>query len=449
MNVGTVLLQSAAVLAIVLLNAFFVAAEFAIVKVRGTQIEPLARSGSTRARIAHHITTHLDVYLSSCQLGITMTSLGLGWVGEPFVATLLFPLLGMFGADDALVHTIAFIIAFSLITSLHIVIGEQAPKWVAIQHPRGTTLFIARPLDLFTRLFRPAIWLLNAGAKGFLKLLGITHGGEGEIAQSEEELKLILSKGKVLTKTGKSISLRAMSLHNRTVREIMIPRTSVVYLSTERSIEQNILSAIENQFTRYPLCEKNLDNVLGMIHIKDLFRLYGAQGSGTRLLEVKREILFVPETKPLEETLNLFLARRVLMAVAVDEYGGTAGMVTLEDVLEEVVGDIRDEFDTESGPLQKISETEYLVDGSMPLQEFAATFALTAETHDVVSVSGYVFHLLGRIPEKGAQVPLPPWRGTVESVERRKVKSLRMIRVPDAPVPAAAEPVRARKGKKR
>lgn len=447
MNVGTALLQSAAVLGIVFLNAFFVAAEFAIVKVRGTQIESLARSGSARARIAHHIVMHLDIYLSSCQLGITMTSLGLGWVGEPFVASLLFPLFGGLSGDSALMHTIAFVIAFSLITFLHIVVGEQAPKWVAIQHARGTTMFVARPLDLFTRLFRPAIWLLNASAKKFLDLLGIVHGGEGEMAQSEEELKLILSKGKVMTKTGKSISLRAMALHNRTVREIMIPRTSVVFLSTERTIEQNILCAIDNQFTRYPLCERNLDNVLGMIHIKDLFRLYGSQGSGSRLLEVKREILFVPETKPLEETLNLFLARRVLMAVAVDEYGGTAGMITLEDVLEEVVGDIRDEFDTEAGPLQKVSETEYLVDGSMPLKDFAAMFALTTEANDVVTVSGYVFQLLGRIPEKGAQVPLTPWRGTVESVERRKVKSLRMIRIPDAPAPPP-ETQRKRKGMK-
>jgi CBS domain containing-hemolysin-like protein len=449
MNAGTVLLQSAAVLAIVLLNAFFVAAEFAIVKVRGTQIESLARAGSARARIAEHITAHLDIYLSSCQLGITMTSLGLGWVGEPFVATLLLPLFGGLTPDSALVHTIAFVLAFSLITFLHIVIGEQAPKWVAIQHARGTTMFIARPLDLFTRLFRPAIWLLNASAKGFLSLLGIGHGGEGEMAQTEEELKLILSKGKALTKTGKSISLRAMALHNRTVREIMIPRTSVVFLSTERSIEQNILCAVENQFTRYPLCERNLDNVLGMIHIKDLFRLYGAQGSGSRLLDVKREILFVPETKPLEETLNLFLTRRVLMAVAIDEYGGTAGMVTLEDVLEEVVGDIRDEFDTETGPLQKVSESEYLVDGAMPLKDFALTFSLTPETSDVVTVSGYVFQLLGKIPEKGAQVTLPPWRGTVESVERRKVKSLRMIRVPEAPAAPAPEPSRTRRGRKK
>jgi CBS domain containing-hemolysin-like protein len=448
MNPGTVLLQTAAVFAIVLLNAFFVAAEFAIVKVRATQIESLAREGSRRARISQHITEHLDIYLSSCQLGITMTSLGLGWVGEPFVAELIFPLFGGLTANPALLHTIAFVIAFSFITFLHIVIGEQAPKWLAIQHARRTTLFIAGPLSLFTRVFRPAIWLLNASAQAFLGLLGIAPAGEGDLAQSEEELKLILSKGKAITKTGKSISLRALALRDRTAREIMIPRTAVVFLSTERSIEQNIQFAVENQFTRYPLCEKNLDNVLGMIHIKDLVRLYGTQGSGSRLLEVKRELLFVPETMPLEELLNLFLAKRILMAVAVDEYGGTAGMVTLEDVLEELVGEIRDEFDTEAGPVQKVSETEYIIDGSMSLTDFAALFSLPIDTKDVVTASGHLFQLLGRIPEKGAQVNLGPWRATVESMERRKVKSFRMVRIPETPPPPVAEEPPKRKRKK-
>jgi CBS domain containing-hemolysin-like protein len=422
-----------AVLAIVFLNGFFVAAEFAIVKVRTTQIEPLAKEGSNRARIAQHIVAHLDVYLSSCQLGVTMTSLGLGWVGEPFVARLLEPLLSVLGAGEALVHTASFVVGFGLITFLHIVMGEQAPKWVAIQRTRSITLAVARPLDLFTRLFRPAIWLLNASAKLFLKALGIKPAGEGELAQSEEELRLILSRGKALTSMGKNISLRAMRLRDRTVREIMVPRTSVVFLSTDKLIEANVALAIENQFTRYPLCEKNLDNVLGMIHIKDLFRLQGERGEGSRLLDIRRDILFVPETKVLEEILTLFLAKRILMAIAVDEYGGTAGMVTLEDVLEELVGDIRDEFDVEPGPALKINENEFLIDGSMALREFAAQFGIPASSRDVVTVSGYVFQVLGRIPERGTVVPLGKWQGTIEVVERRKVKTLRLTRAPEPP----------------
>ncbi len=450
MTLASGLLGVVAVFVIVFLNAFFVAAEFAIVKVRTTQIESLAREGSSRARVARHIIAHLDVYLSSCQLGVTMTSLGLGWVGEPFVARLLEPVLGLVGAGDALVHTASFIVGFALITFLHIVMGEQAPKWVAIQHARSAALTIARPLDLFTRLFRPAIWLLNASAKAFLKVLGIKAAVEGDLAQSEEEVRLILTSGNALTSLGKSISLRAMRLRDRTVREIMIPRTSVVFLTTDRPIEENVARAIENQFTRYPLCEKNLDNIVGMIHIKDLFRLQGERGSGTRLLDIRREALFVPESMVLEKILTLFLTKRSLLAVAVDEYGGTAGVVTLEDVLEELVGDIRDEFDVEAGPAVKINENEFMIDGSMSLADFAAQFDISATSRDVVTVSGYVLQLLGRIPERGVVVPLGRWQGTIEAVERRKVKSLRLTRLPEPkPAPVAAQAQRKRKGKSR
>jgi CBS domain containing-hemolysin-like protein len=439
------------VLAIVALNGFFVAAEFAIVKVRSTQIEPLVREGSKRARLAHHIVNHLDIYLSSCQLGITMTSLALGWVGEPFVAGLLLPLFELIGRDVGLLHTVAFIVAFSIITSIHIILGEQAPKWLAIQNPRGAALAVAGPLEIFTRMFRPFIWFVNVSAKGFLRLIGITPGGETDLAQSEEELRLLLSRGKALTSTGKSISLRAIELRDRSAREVMVPRTQTVFLSTDRSIEENIARAIENQFTRYPLCEKNLDNVLGMIHIKDLFRFQGERGSGARLLEIKRDILFVPETTSLERLLNLFLGRRVLMAIAVDEYGGTAGLVTLENVLEELVGEIRDEFDVETGHVQKISDQEYLIDGSMPLHDFAKMFEIQPDSRDVVTVSGYVIQLLGRMPEKGAKVQMGAWTGNVEAAERRKVKTLRLTRtlpLEPSPPPAGTHAPRPRKKRK-
>jgi len=448
MTFFSIFLKLAGVLAIVALNGFFVAAEFAIVKVRSTQIEPLVREGSKRARVAHHVLSHLDTYLSSCQLGITMTSLGLGWVGEPFVADLLFPLFQAFGADSTFLHTVSFVIAFSIITFLHIVLGEQAPKWLAIQHARKTTLAIAGPLELFTTVFHPFIWLLNSSAKAFLRLIGIATTGEGDVAQSEEELRLLLSKGKALTSTGKNISLRAIELRDRTVREVMVPRTAIVYLSTDRTIEENIARAIENQFTRYPLCEKNIDNILGMVHMKDLFRIQGEKGSSARLLDIKREMPFVPETTSLEKILNMFLARRLLMAIAVDEYGGTAGLVTLENVLEELVGEIRDEFDVESLPVQKLNENEFLVDGTMALHDFARMFEIEPGSRDVVTLSGYVFRLLGRVPEKGASVPIGRWVGTIEAVERKKVKTLRLSRVPERE-PEPARPAKPSPRKKR
>ena len=425
------ILKIAAVILLVLLNGFFVAAEFAIVKVRSTQIDSLVKSGMRAARIAQHVVANLDKYLSASQLGITMTSLGLGWLGEPVVAHILEPFLILFGiADPTLVATIAFAVGFTLITFLHIVIGEQAPKWLAIQRAQRTTLFVAGPLHLFLVVFRPFIWLLNVSANALLRWLGIEPVNESDMAHSEEELRLLLSKGKVLTTTGRTISLAAIELRNRTVREVMVPRTNVAFLSTDKSLEDNLTLAEENQFTRYPLCERDLDNVIGMIHLKDLFKLKGTIGTGAKLLEIKREILFVPETSPLEKILSLFLTKRILMAVAVDEYGGTAGLVTLENVLEELVGEIRDEFDVELAMVQKVSDNEFLVDGTMPLHDFSRIFEVEPESRDVVTVSGYAIQLIGRVPEKGATVQMGHWIVTVETTERKKVKTLRLRRLP-------------------
>jgi CBS domain containing-hemolysin-like protein len=258
--------------------------------------------------------------------------------------------------------------------------------------------------------------------------VGMQPASESDLAHSEEELRLLLSKGRTISNTSRSILLNTMDLRNRTVREVMVPRTAIVYLSTDRTIEQNIAVALENQFTRYPLCEKNLDNVLGMIHLKDLFRLRQQQGPGDHLLSIKREMLFVPETMPLERGLTTFLTKRVLMAMAVDEHGGTAGLLTLENVLEELVGEIRDEFDVEPQQVQKLSEKEYLVDGAMALHDFARMFGVRPRSKDVVTVSGYVIQLLGRVPERGAELTVGPWHGTVESVEHRKIKQLRLRR---------------------
>lgn len=425
------LLKIASVLLIVALNAFFVIAEFAIVKVRATQIEPLVKLGMRRARIAENVISNLDKYLSACQLGITMTSLGLGWIGEPVVAHMLEPLFALLGiTEPTLITTIAFAVGFTLITFLHIVVGEQAPKWWAIQRPQRATLFVSPALHLFYVMFRPFIWLLNISANSFLKWVGIEAMNEAEMTHSEEELRLVLSKGKVLTTTGKAISLNAIELRNRTVREVMVPRTNIVFLSTEKPLEVNLAVAEESQFTRYPLCEKDLDNIVGMIHLKDLFKLKGTHGSGSKLLEIKREMLFVPETTPLEKVLNLLLTKRVLMAVAVDEYGGTAGLITLENILEELVGEIRDEFDVETQMVQKVNDEEFLVDGTMPLHDFARMFDVEPESKDVVTLSGYVIQLIGRVPEKGATLHMGRWMVTVETTERKKVKTIRLKKLP-------------------
>ena len=426
-----VILEILGVACLILLNGLFVAAEFAIVKVRSTQIEPLLKAGQVRARTVEHVINHLDRYISATQLGITVTSLALGWLGEPLVAGLIeSPMAAIGFTGTAVVGTIALVIAFALITFVQIVVGELAPKHLAIRRPQRIALALARPLHAFFLLFRPFIWLLNVSASAFLRLMGIQPAREGDLAHSEEELRLLLARGKSFSSTGKNILLNAMEMHKRTVREVMVPRTGVVFLSTGKSLEENVALAIDSQFTRYPLCEGDLDNVIGMVHMKDLFRFRDAHGSGSRLLEIKREILFVPETTPLEKILNTFLARRILMAIAVDEYGGAAGLVTLENILEELVGDIRDEFDVEQLPVQKVSDDEYLVDGGMPLHEFARMFDIEPDSGDVVTVSGYAVHLLGRVPEKGARLTIARWSGIVEAVEGKRVKTLRLKRIP-------------------
>jgi CBS domain containing-hemolysin-like protein len=436
-------LKIASVFVLVFLNGFFVAAEFAIVKVRTTQIEPLMKSGLKRAQLAFKVITHLDAYLSATQLGITLTSLGLGWVGEPFVAHLLEPMFVFFGmSNPTLVTAVSFGVGFGIITFLHIVLGELAPKSLAIQRAQKVTLTTSGPLHLFFVVFKPFIWALNGTANYFLRLVGIEPASESDLAHSEEELRLLLSHGKNISTTGKSILLKAMELRDRTVREVMVPRPQIVFLSTEKTIEENIAIAQEHQFTRYPLCEKDFDNVVGMIHLKDLFKMKEPRGNarllnesslrpdgqGAQLMTIKRELLFVPETTPLEKLLNTFLAKRILMAIVVDEYGGTAGLITLENILEELVGEIRDEFDVEPLLVQKVSENEFLVDGAMPLHDFARMFDVVPDTKDVVTVSGYAVHLLGRVPEKGMTFDMGNWLGMIEATEARKVKQLRIKR---------------------
>jgi CBS domain containing-hemolysin-like protein len=427
MNVLYDILELAGILALAALNGFFVATEFAIVKVRTTQIESLLRKGNARAGVAQQIITHLDAYLSATQLGITLASLALGWVGEPLVARLLHPVFGWLGIhEEGVIEPVSFGIAFALITFVHIVIGELIPKQVAIQRPQKVTLYVAGVMHLFYVVFRPFIWFLNASANAIIRMLGFPPAAEGELSHSEEELRLLLSRGKEFSSTGKNILLNAIDFRHRTVREVMSPRTAIVFLSMERPLSETIATALENQFTRYPLAERDVDNVIGMIHLKDLIKLRGAEGGGAKLLEIKREILFVPETMSLERILTLFLSRRVLMGIAVDEYGGTAGLITLENVMEELVGEIRDEFDVESSPLQKISEGEYVVDGAMALEDFGRMFELKFDPVAVNTVSGYALHVIGRVPDKGVQFRLGRWQATVESVEARRIKSIRM-----------------------
>jgi len=416
---------------IVLLNGFFVAAEYAIVKVRITQIEPLAKKGNWRARRTHHVITHLDTYVSATQLGITLTSLGLGWIGEPFFAHGFLFLFASIGLPVApWVGTLSVFLGFSLMSYVLIVAGELGPRWYALQNAQRVSLGLSTPLHVFYSVFRPFIWFLNHSASFLLRGVGITPAKDSDVLHSEEEMRLILGRGRTISALGRSISLNAFDLRTRTIREVMVPRTGVTFLSTMKSLEENLAIALKHQFTRYPLCEKDLDHVLGVIHLKDLFRLKGEKGPGELLLDIKRDVLFVPETMSLDKILHTFLAKRVLMAVAVDEYGGTAGLITLRNVLEEIVGDIRDEFDNDRSFVQKVREGEFLIDGGMTLHDFSRMFEVVPASNDVVTVGGYAVQLLGRVPEKGATLSFGKWTGVVDAVDGKTVRTLRIKRVP-------------------
>jgi CBS domain containing-hemolysin-like protein len=426
----TISLKLLAVLALVALNGFFVSAEFAIVKVRATQIQTLIAGGSRRARMAEHLLKHLDAYLSASQLGITMASLGLGWIGEPFVAELLNKPLALAGiTTPAAVHAISFIVGFAIITFLHITLGEQAPKMLAIRKPRESALFVAYPLVMFYRLMYPFIWVLNHTSNWMVRQAGVDPASEAELAHSEEELRLVLAHGEV-SDLGRSVSLRALDLHKRTARQVMRARTQVVYLSTQRSLADNLALAKKSGHTRFPLCEGSLDNVVGVVHMKDLLWLLREKGDAADLREVKREPLFVPETMPLEKLLNMFRTHRRHLAVLMDEFGGTVGIVTLEDIVEELVGEIHDEFDIEKTKMIRLADFEYCVEGMLPLHELQQRIGAKFEAENVATVGGYVVDRAGYVPKEGERVDLGEWDCTVLKTDGRRVQQVLLKRKP-------------------
>lgn len=430
-----ILLLGAAFL-LVLLNGFFVAAEFAIVKVRSTKIKELAQEGDWRAGVTESVIAHLDAYLSACQLGITIASLGLGWIGEPAVARLLEPLLHAARVtNETLIHTIAFAVAFVIISFLHIVVGELAPKSLAIRKPESTSLWLAPPLRAFYWLMYLPIAALNGTANWILRLAGIEPVGETDQAHSSEELRMIVAASHThgaLNATERRLLENVIDFSERQVAEIMTPRVDMVYLFVNNSIAENLAIVRGQQHTRYPLAEGTADNVIGMIHIKDFITLTldAAERTGSVLQSIKRPVLFVPERASIDALLRTIQATHTLMAIVVDEYGGVAGLVTLEDVLEELVGEIRDEFDEmELGVERRGGET--IVDGGLPLGEVAEMFPdlVSEEESAVRTIGGLVLKELGRIPIVDDTVTLGPYRLEVMEMDNLRITRVKIERV--------------------
>lgn len=426
-------LKILAVLGLVLLNGFFVATEFALVKVRQTQLEPLAAKGHRRARMAWHLTHHLDAYLSACQLGITLASLGLGWIGEPVFAFLLEPVFKLFQVQsEALQHSLAFGVGFSIITFLHIVVGEMAPKSLAIRLALPTSLWIAYPMRWFYLAMFPFIWVLNESALLLLRWLGLEPAIESEGAWSEEELRLIVSTSQKhfgASRFSRDIVQNALDLRRRVARDVMQPRKQMAVLDTEASIAECLEIAEKTRYSRFPLCERgDLDRTLGVVHIKDLYAMRLKARSAADLLPAARKLVYVPETARLERVLQFFLERRLHLAVVVDEYGGTMGMVTLEDILEELVGQIQDEFDQEKPELVRASETSWEAAGTLPLHELEELVGSPLPAEGITTASGWVTHQLGGFPRAGDTVPAGNCLLRVEEVDGTRVARLRVTR---------------------
>lgn len=430
---GVILLKLLAILLLVLLNGFFVASEFSIVKVRSSQLEPLAEKGDARAISSKKIVSHLDAYLSATQLGITLTSLGLGWLGEPFLAAMLEPFFALCGITQPwIVHPTAFVLAFGFITYLHIVLGELAPKSLAIRKSLGVTLAVSRPLHFFYKALRPFIWFFNGNANWFLKnILKVEPVGEHELAHSEEELRVILSESEEaneVTPLGKEILMNALDLKHRVACDIMTPRGEVVYLDLEEDFDQQVAHAIESRHTRFPLCRGHIDESIGLVHIKDLLAL--VHRGEKDLLSIKRELLHVSEMMPLEKLLRFFLSKQAHLAVAVDEYGGAVGIVTLDNVLEELVGSINDEFDAAEEEVRRINDRELEVEGAMALYELAEILETELDDSEVSTLGGYITSAMGHIPAPGEQLTIGNYVATVTQSDGRRVLRVHLKQLP-------------------
>jgi CBS domain containing-hemolysin-like protein len=437
-----ILFKLLGVLLIVMVNGFFVIAEFSIVKIRSTQLDTLIEKGDKRAKFARHVTEHLDSYLSATQLGVTMASLALGWVGEPYVAQLIEPFFGLAGIHaPAVVNAIAVVLGFAVITFLHITLGELGPKYLAINDPLGVSLRVVRPLRIFFAIFRPAIWVLNKSSNFILRdIFRINPVGGVELAHSEEELRLILTESEEaqeVTPLGKEILINALDLRRRVVRDIMTPRGQVIFLNTEDTFEENLKTAQLSHHTRFPLCEGHLDHTIGLVHIKDLLCL--TREAAPALLAIKRDLLPVPEMMPLEKLLDFFLKKHVHLALVVDEYGGTVGIVSLDNVLEELVGDIQDEFDADMQEYKKISDDEFIVEGALGLYEVNDLVGLELESADVSTIGGYVTHLLGHLPRVGEQVRIDGYVVIVTKADGRRVDELHFKKIEEEPKPEKKE----------
>ncbi len=400
-----------------------------MVRLRESRIATMADSGSKRAGFARSMVQNLDAYLSACQLGITLASLGLGWIGEPAVASFLRPLFHSFGwNNEAAIHGTSVAIAFIIITMLHIVIGELAPKSMAIRKTEAVALTAAAPMVVFYKIMYPFIWVLNGMANGLLKLLRIEPASELDSAHTEEEIRILVkesNKNGLIDNTEMALVDNIFEFADTTAREVMIPRTEMICLYTNLSYEENLEAAYDGMRTRYPVCEQDKDHIIGFIHIKDLMRSPGADYD-----QLIRPIIAVPESIRISELMKLMQRSRTQIAMLVDEYGGTAGLVTLEDIMEEIVGEIQDEFDEEERPeFEQAGEFSYSIDGMMLIEDVNDQFGFELDFDDYDTIGGWLYARIDALPpQKGQSVDHEGCTFIVDETEQKRISRVRILK---------------------
>ncbi len=421
-------LKILAVLALVLLNGFFVAAEFALVRIRETQLDMLVAKNVRRARMARHIVRHINSYLSATQLGITMVSLGLGYLGEPVFNSMLAPIFQSLGIEPTWAKTISVIVGFSVLTFLSVVVGELAPKWMTIQRPLPIALWSSYPLHWFYLAFYPFNRLLNLSARFLLKRIGIDPDVAAQAGQSEEELRLVLGSAQRAA-SGRNIILNALDLKNRTVREVMRPRHEITFFDTDATMAECIALAEKARYSRFPICESgDLDKSRGVVHIKDLYAHREKAKTAMDLVFVACKLIYVPETARLEKLLQLFLERKSHFAMVVDEFGGTMGIVTLENVLEALVGQIQDEFDSEKSELVSLGENVWEATGALALHDLEKITGEIEHDESIATASGWLTQKLGGFPKVGDTLTVGRCELRVEEMDGTRVERLRITK---------------------
>ena len=423
-----ILFNIIALIFLVALNGFFVAAEFAIVKIRSSRIDMLIQEGNKRAVHARKIIEHLDAYLSVTQLGITLASLGLGWFGEPAVAYMLGPVFKALGVPAQLEHTLAFIIGFSVITALHIVLGELVPKSLAIQKTENVVLWISWPLLIFNKLMYPAVWLLNNIANHILKAIGVEPATEAEEAHNEEEIRILMEeshKHGYIDKTELTYLDNVFSFSERVTADIMVPRTDMVCMYLDKSFEENMKIALNERMTRYPICNDDKDHIIGFLHIKDILRALN-DGQKPDLRTLARPAIAVPDSLPISTLLHTLQKQHSQLAIIIDEYGGTAGMVTIEDILEEIVGDIQDEFDEERKEIEQLDTHTYSVDGKVLLEDINNRIKININDDRFDTIGGWLYSKLEFSPAIGKSFTYENHIFTIEEMNKMRILRIKI-----------------------